>query len=138
MEKSNRRVIRKKRGSNLFVRYFTVSAVTVAVSFIIIGLMMTFFVAAQWWTDKVDVLTANADNIVDVCGEIRTMEDLDEGIITGTLQIMSASTQSEYFITDKQGNVILFSLSYINVAPFSPMVYLISITIVYIPIFKES
>ena len=107
MEKSNRRVIRKKRGSNLFVRYFTVSAVTVAVSFIIIGLMMTFFVAAQWWTDKVDVLTANADNIVDVCGEIRTMEDLDEGIITGTLQIMSASTQSEYFITDKQGNVIL-------------------------------
>ena len=107
MENKKRRALRKKKGSNLFVKYFTSSAVTIAVSLILIGLMMIFFIATQWWTDKVDVLTANAENIVDVCGEIKSLEDIDESLVTTTLRIMSASTQSEYFITDKQGNVIL-------------------------------
>jgi signal transduction histidine kinase len=107
MKKRNRRTRISKKGRNLFMSYFTVSAVTVAVSFILIGLLMIFFIATHWWTDKVDVLTANAKNIVDVCGEIKSLEDLDESLVTSTLRIMSTSTQSEYFITDKHGNVIL-------------------------------
>ncbi|MBO5936373.1 MAG: HAMP domain-containing histidine kinase [Clostridia bacterium] len=107
MKKTIRRLRKKTRNSNLFIRYFTISAMTVAVSFVFIGLVMTFFIAAQWWTDKVDVLTSNADDIVAVCGEIKTIDDLDESMVTGTLQIMSTATQSEYFITDTQGDVIL-------------------------------
>ena len=107
MKKTARRLIKKTRSSNLFIRYFTISALTVAVSFIFVGLLMTFFIAAQWWTDKVDVLTDNADNIVQVCGEVETIDDLNESMVTGTLQIMSAATNSEYFITDTQGNVVL-------------------------------
>ena len=98
---------KKKRGSNLFVRYFTISAVTIAASFILMGLLMIFFIATQWWTDKVDVLTDNADSIIEVCGDMKSLKDIDESLVTSTLKIMSTSTQSEYFITDKQGNVIL-------------------------------
>ena len=104
---NKRRIRKKKRGSNLFVRYFTISAVTIATSFIVMGLLMIFFIATQWWTDKVDVLTYNADSIIEVCGDIKSLKDIDESLVTSTLKIMSTSTQSEYFITDKQGNVIL-------------------------------
>ncbi len=106
MKKTNPKAKRKKKGSNLFIRYFTISSVTVAVSFIFIGLLMTSFVAAQWWTDKVDMLTDNSDNIARICSEINGTENVDEKIV-GTLQIMSEATQSEYFITDSHGSVIL-------------------------------
>ena len=89
------------------MRYFTISAVTIAASFILMGLLMIFFIATQWWTDKVDVLTDNADSIIEVCGDMKSLKDIDESLVTSTLKIMSTSTQSEYFITDKQGNVIL-------------------------------
>ena len=106
MKKTNTKAKRKKRGSNLFVRYFVISATIVAVSFIFMGLLMTFFVAAQWWTDKVDMLTENSDNIVRICSELNETENVDEKVV-GMLQIMSEATQSEYFITNKNGGVIL-------------------------------
>lgn len=106
MKKSSRRVKRKKKGSNLFVRYFTISASTVLVSFIFIGFVMTFFIAAQWWTDKVDVLSKNAKDIVDLYKFLDLTGEGDEDIVTGTLKIMSSATQSEYFITDSQGDVL--------------------------------
>lgn len=105
MKKQNRKPGKKKRGSNLFVRYFTISALTVAVSFIFIALVMVFFIAAQWWTDKVDVLTRNAQDIADVYKHLNEEgKPLDDELITGTLKIMSAATQSEYFITDIHGD----------------------------------
>ncbi len=106
MEKSARKNKRKKRGSNLFIRYFTISATTVLISFIFIGLVMTFFIAAQWWTDKVDALSKNANDIVDIYGYMDMSGEYDEDLVTGTLKVMSSATQSEYFITDPQGDVI--------------------------------
>ena len=104
MKKSTRK--RKKRGSSLFIRYFSISAITVLISFIFIGLVMTFFIAAQWWTDKVDILSKNAKDIVDVYKYLDIDEKQDVELITGTLKIMSAATQSEYFITDPNGDVL--------------------------------
>ena len=104
MKKSTRK--RKKRGSSLFIRYFSISAITVLISFIFIGLVMTFFIAAQWWTDKVDILSKNAKDIVDVYKYLDIDEKQDVELITGTLKIMSSATQSEYFITDPNGDVL--------------------------------
>ncbi len=104
MKKSTRK--RKKRGSGLFIRYFSISAITVLISFIFIGLVMTFFIAAQWWTDKVDILSKNAKDIVDVYKYLDIDEKQDVELITGTLKIMSSATQSEYFITDTNGDVL--------------------------------
>lgn len=105
MSRGTRKSKRKRRGSNLFIRYFTISSATVLVSFIFIGFVMTFFIAAQWWTDKVDILSKNAKDIVDVYSYLDLTEEHDEGLVAGTLKIMSSATQSEYFITDLQGNV---------------------------------
>ena len=103
MEKQRRKVKKPKRGTSLFRRYFSVSAATVFVSFLFIALVMVFFIAIQWWTDKVDVLSSNAADIVDICSDTENT-DHDNEIITTTLRIMSQATNSDYFITDKNGD----------------------------------
>lgn len=102
-KKGRRRHKKMKKGSHLFLRYFSISALTVFVGFVFIALTMIFFIAAQWWTEKVDVLSRNADDIVSMyyyLGE----EEFDEPLVVNTLKIMSRATQSEYFVTDAQGN----------------------------------
>lgn len=102
-QKAKRRSKRKKKGSNLFLRYFTMSATTVFIGFLVTAMTMVFFIAAQWWTEKVDVLSRNADDIVSMyyyLGE----EEFDEPLVINTLKIMSRATQSEYFVTDKNGD----------------------------------
>ena len=65
---------------------------------------MIFFIAGQWWTDKVDVLSRNAEDIVEVYSELEKDGGPKEEIITSTLRIMSQATQSDYFITDASGD----------------------------------
>ena len=103
MNKTRRRVKRKKRGTNLFVKYFSVSALTVFFSFVFIAMVMVFFIAVQWWTDKVEVLSGNADDIVAVY-EDSADKGHNEELITSTLRIMSQATASDYFITDVKGD----------------------------------
>ncbi len=98
---------KKKRGSSLFARYFGISAMTVFMSFVFVGLAMVFFIAAQWWTDKVDVLISNAQDIALVYQHLSEEEPFDTDSVIGTLQIMSSATKSEYFLTDTDGNVLL-------------------------------
>lgn len=107
MEKTSRRKKRKKGERGLFVRYFGISALTVFLSFVFVGLAMVFFVAAQWWTDKVDILISNSQDISVVYYEVRKEEVFDVDAVAGTLQIMSSATKSEYFISDADGAVLL-------------------------------
>ncbi len=107
MNKTNRKR-KKKKGSGLFARYFGISALTVFLSFVFVALFTVFFVAAQWWTDKVDVLIENAQDISAVYSHLRTeQEQFEPELITGTLKIMSSATDSEYFLTDTNGTVLL-------------------------------
>lgn len=95
--------------SNLFRRYFGVSALTVLLGFMFIGLAMMFFVAGQWWTDKVDVLTRNAQNIAftySSVGEAEIKNEEHKDLITNALELMQEATLSEYFITDLRGKII--------------------------------
>lgn len=102
-DKSKRK--RKKKGTNLFIRYFSFSALTVFIGFLFISMTMVFFIAAQWWTEKVDVLSKNADDIVSMYYYLEG-EDFDEPLLINTLKIMSSATRSEYFVTDMNGDAI--------------------------------
>ncbi len=95
---------RKKKGTNLFVRYFSISALTVFIGFLFISMTMVFFIAVQWWTEKVDVLSRNADDIVSMYYYLDD-EEFDEPLVINTLKIMSRATRSEYFVTDMNGDV---------------------------------
>ena len=109
MSEQKRKSKRKKKGSNLFLRYFSVSALTVFFGFLAIALVMIFFIGLQWWTDKVDMLSRNADDIVAVYTSLDSDEEFDEPMVINTLKIMSKATQSEYFITDTKGDAFYCS-----------------------------
>ncbi len=97
------------RKSNLFRRYFGVSALTVLLGFVFIGFVMMFFVAGQWWNDKVDVLTRNAQNIAgtySMLDDAEIREENSEEIIKNALRFMHEATLSDYFITDMKGKAI--------------------------------
>lgn len=100
---------KKKRKSQMLRKYFTIAASVIIVAFVIISFAIMIFVANQWWTEKVENLSRNAQNVASIYME----EAIDEGeteqiedMITKTLTIMSDSTASDYFISDKNGKVI--------------------------------
>lgn len=102
----------KKRGKKkkiLFKRFFGYSALTVLLGFVFIGFFVMFFTAGQWWTDRVDLLTRNAQNIAASHTQLITAgtesENIDEVTVT-SLNFAHEATLSEYFITDVSGNVI--------------------------------
>lgn len=106
MKIKNKKVKRKR---SLFYRYFRGSAVTVLLGFMFIGFVMMFFTASQWWTDKVDVLTRNAQNIATAYShldETDFFEQNDEEIIKNALHFMHEATLSDYFVADREGKAI--------------------------------
>lgn len=106
MKTKNKRI---KKKSNLFSRYFGVSALVVLLGFMFIAFVMIFFTASQWWTDKIDVLTRNAQNIAGayyIVDEEGLYSENDAELVENALQFMHEATLSDYFITDVDGNVI--------------------------------
>lgn len=104
---------RKKKGKrkrNIFRSYFGFSALTVLLGFIFTGFLMMFFVAGQWWTDKVDTLTRNARNISSAYTEyFEQNEEIsaeDITLIKDALNFMHEATLSDYFIADVDGTVM--------------------------------
>lgn len=105
--KTKKKRIDKK--STLFRRYFGVSALVILLGFMFVGFVMMFFTASQWWTDKVDVLTRNAQNIAGAYSALEEEDFYNENgdeIVKNALQFMHEATLSDYFITDIDGKVI--------------------------------
>lgn len=105
-----KRNVKKKDKGGLFKRYFGVSAATVLTGFIFIGFVMIIFTAGQWWNEKIDSLTKNSQYIGMMYQDYSKdglPEDKEIEMISGTLEIMSKATESDYFITDTEGKVIV-------------------------------
>ncbi len=101
-------MLKRRRKSTLFRRYFKASAVTVLGAFLFFGMTMMIFVSGQWWTDKVDTLTRNARNISISYSELLGKEsEANRTFIKTTLNIMSQATVSDYFISGLDGEIIL-------------------------------
>lgn len=98
---------RKKR-NGLFRKYFIFGGSIIVVGFIIISLAIMVFVANQWWTDKVTGLQKNTSSIsmiyIDAADKNGKIKNKD--LITKSLEILSDSTVSEYFVADTEGKII--------------------------------
>ena len=111
-----KKVTRKKKKpiykrSTIFRRYFAFAALIVLVCMVVLGLVMAIFVSSQWWNDKTDTLVGNAKNIIAVAKEYH-LSDKSEAehtkkLLSSTLKTMSDATKSDYFITDKEGNILI-------------------------------
>ena len=98
---------RRKR-NGLFRKYFMFGGTIIVIGFIIISLAIMVFVANQWWTDKVTELEKNTNSIsmiyidaMDKRGKVKNKE-----LVTKSLELLSDSTVSEYFVSDTDGKII--------------------------------
>lgn len=105
----------KKMRLSLFKRYYLTAVSVVFFCFLVLGTTMMVFIASQWWTDKVDQLKMNVDNIAVAVLEINddaeifdVYTDAEKSEVIGTvLDITAQATESDYYITDTDGNVVL-------------------------------
>lgn len=99
-----------KRGS-LFRKYFGYTATLIMACLVVLGFVMTMAISIQWWNDKVDTLSSNASVIENMVSEKYNNNSFnsqsDVVILANTLDIMSQATNSDYFVSDADGNVIL-------------------------------
>lgn len=81
----------------------------VVVCLVVLGTAMIVFIAGQWWNEKTETLTRNAQDIVHIMTELENLDYADEEtsyeILSNTLSIMSKATMSDYFIVDSDGHV---------------------------------
>ncbi len=91
-------------------------SLTISLALVFFGFTMMIFIAGQWWTEKVDVLTENARNIAAVYNRFADRSDpTDASLLKTTLTITNSATKSDYFISDLDGNVILCANENANV-----------------------
>lgn len=97
-----------KKGS-LFRKYFSYTATLILSCLVVLGFVMTIAVSVQWWNDKVETLSSNANVIETMIRESYEEEKTQSSriILANTLDIMSQATNTDYFVTDYDGNVIL-------------------------------
>lgn len=105
-----RKIRRKnfKKGS-LFRRYFGFTAIIVLGSLLLLGAVMIIFTANQWWNEKIETLVSKAQYVVDVIDNYHE-EDVSENekhadFIGTMLNTISNSSNSEFFLIDKEGRV---------------------------------
>lgn len=112
--KDKKRAVKNKplySRSSVFRRYFGFTAAIVLGCMMILGLIMMIFVATQWWNDKTSALRTNAKNIIDVTKEYEYSEIENnpsvKKILGNMLHTISDATNSDFFITDSDGNITL-------------------------------
>lgn len=107
--KKQKKLSVKKRQNSIFKRYFLFTVLIVVGCLVVLGSAMIVFISAQWWNEKTETLTRNAQDIVHIMSELKDRNYADEKtsyeLLSNTLSIMSKATLSDYFIVDGKGNV---------------------------------
>lgn len=109
MMKKQKKLSAKNRQNSIFRQYFLFTVLIVVGCLVVLGSAMIIFISAQWWNEKTETLTRNAQDIVHIMTELKDRDYADEKtsyeLLSNTLSIMSKATMSDYFIVDSKGVV---------------------------------
>ena len=101
---------RRKLNNAVFRRYFGITSLIVVVALIVLGLMMIVFTASQWWNEKTNALSGNATMIVETVQTLYAEDEFEKednfNDFVETLRLVSAATDSDYFLVGENGRVI--------------------------------
>ena len=102
---------KKLRKNSLFRRYFGFTTSIVLVAILIVSMFMVIFTSTQWWNDKTEALTKNAQDIIDIMHGINLDDDFNNDksldFFSETLEIVSNATASDYFLVGEDGRVLV-------------------------------
>lgn len=109
--------IKRRKSNSLFRRSFFHTAAIVFTALLLFGVLIISFVAAEWWNQKIDSLTKNAQDIVYAVNyydksdqhsnDDKKTRTFYSWVLGNTLSTMSNATSSDYFVTDREGNIIV-------------------------------
>lgn len=101
---------------SLFSKYLFISLVIVLISFLILGVMLVFFVAQYSADEKQKLLNENANLVSDMIEERVVilndsifLDETDTNVVRNIISTISASINSDIFITDRDGTTLLCS-----------------------------
>ena len=101
---------RRKLNNAVFRRYFGITSIIVAVSMVVLGILMIVFTASQWWNEKTEALSGNAKMIVQSAHNLYEEDGFENeenfNDFIETLRLVSAATDSDFFLVDTNGKVI--------------------------------
>lgn len=99
------------REGSLFRHYFTTTVAIVLAAMILFGSAMIILTASQWWNDKTDALTRNANVIVHRLQRMdfsnRFEDDPELEAFIDIMMTVTATTTSDFFLTDMDGGVLI-------------------------------
>lgn len=105
-----------KKRHTIFMKYLCISMVVIFFGFSLLGIMTVYFATQYWKSDKWDSMHSNAvaislgvsENLSIQNGEM-IIGDGSDKILSMTMETLSASVQSDIFITNMNGEILFFS-----------------------------
>ena len=103
----------------LFKKYLAVMLLILSFSFLILGTMLWIFVSKYWKNDKQDLLFRNSLGISKLISHnVQEIEDsiyiVNDTLIKSFLDNFSDNTNSDIFVTNASGNIIIHSGSFLK------------------------
>ena len=105
--------VNSKSRTNIFLKYFVISSLIIAVSFTALGTSLMIFATNYWQGEKVALLNDNTHSVAETVRSIFTKDDFSEEysstkrMLASTLRVVSNSIGADVFISDKDGNIIV-------------------------------
>lgn len=104
----------KKGRTNIFIKYFILFAGIITISFTILGVSLMVFISNYGQAEKTKLLRENVTmisksvpNFIDNQDEMNAGWKYEKSILANTLNVVATSIDSDIFITDMHGNVII-------------------------------
>lgn len=102
----------KKNKRKSFIKYYyLVTALIVAACFVLFSVMMLLLVTSHWWNEKMDMLMENSNSISQSYINAVSAEEADRRfntlILGNNIKTISKATESEYYICDLSGKIII-------------------------------
>lgn len=100
------------RKGSVFRKYFSSTAIVVFGCMVSLGILMMIVTAGKWWDEKVEILTDNTNEIAALINDFSKEDDQysyeeKEMILKINLEVMSHATNSDYFVTDSSGKIVM-------------------------------
>ena len=102
-------MFKRKLGSNLFVKYFLMVFVSIALSLVILGGMLLVLVQNYWSDEKTELLHKNVDDVANLAAVSFREADSDREVrnmLCNNLNSISRALEAEILICDTKGNII--------------------------------
>ena len=100
---------RREKNQSLFKKYYSSMAALVTGVLVFMGFFITIVVSVQWWNDRVDDMKINAKELASTVttNVFKEDGDIERLELSDSLSTINNATNSDYFIIDTTGKVVV-------------------------------